>query len=78
MEKKEIYGYTGKILRVDLTTGSLSTEPTIPYARSWLGGAGINQRILYDEVRSWATPYAPANRLAFGAGPLVGTLAPGA
>jgi aldehyde:ferredoxin oxidoreductase len=78
MKKREIHGYAGKILRVDLTTGSISYEPTITYAREWLGGAGINQWLLYQEVRPWATPYAPANRLAFGVGPLVGTLAPGA
>ncbi len=40
MGKKEIYGYTGKILRVDLTTGSISDEPTIPYAREFDSGVG--------------------------------------
>ena len=71
MKKREIHGYAGKILRVDLTTGSISYEPTNPYAREWLGGAGINQWLLYQEVRPWVTPYAPANRLAFGVGALV-------
>jgi len=73
-----MYGYAGKILRVDLSSGSISVEPTMKYAREWLGGGGIDQWILYNEMKPWITPYAPANRLTFGAGPLVGTMAPGA
>lgn len=79
MENYErVYGYAGKILRVDLTSGRVLYEPTIKYAREWLGGGGIDQWILYNEVKPWVTPYAPANRITFGAGPLVGTTAPGA
>ena len=77
MGKQEIYGYAGKVLRIDLDALSVSVEPTIRYAREWLGGSGIGQWILYNEVGPRVTPYAPANRLIFGAGPLVGTLAPG-
>ena len=73
-----ICGYAGKIVRVDLSSASISLEPTMKYAREWLGGGGIDQWILYNEVKPWITPYAPANILTFGAGPLVGTMAPGA
>jgi len=73
-----MYGYAGKILRVDLSSASISLEPTMKCARQWLGGGGIDQWILYNEVKPWITPYAPANLLTFGAGPLVGTMAPGA
>lgn len=78
MEKGGLYAYAGKILRVDLGSGSFFCEPTAKYARDWLGGSGIAQWILYNELKPWVTPYAPANRLIFSAGPLVGTLAPGA
>ena len=78
MKKRDLYGYAGKILRVDLDSGIFYCEPTVNYAREWLGGSGIAQWILYNEVKPWATPYDPANRLVFSAGPLVGTLAPGA
>ena len=78
MKNNKMYGYVGKILRADLSTGSISYEPTMKYAREWLGGGGIDQWILYNEVKPWITPYAPANRLTFGVGPLVGTMAPGA
>ena len=67
----------GKILRVDLTSGEVSTEATEKYASEFLGGRGINAWILYQEVKPWVAPFDPANRLIFGAGVLGGTLAPG-
>ncbi len=73
-----LYAYAGKILRVNLTNRSVSTEPTSKYAREWLGSSGIAIKILYDETKPWVTPYDPANRLIFGAGALIGTPAPGA
>ena len=78
MAPSELYGYSGKILRIALTTGETSIEPTAPYAREWLGGSGLAQWLLYNEVKPGVTPLEPANRLIIGAGPLNGTLAPGA
>jgi aldehyde:ferredoxin oxidoreductase len=75
---ENIYGYAGKILRVNLSNGKVFTEPTLNYAREWLGSSGIAVKILYDELKSWVTPLDPANRLIFGCGPLIGTPAPGA
>lgn len=73
-----IYAYAGKILRVNLSNGKISEEPTSHYAKEWLGASGIAIKILYDELRSWVTPYEPANKLIFSAGALMGTIAPGA
>jgi len=73
-----IYAYAGQILRVNLSSGRISTEPTLNYAKAWLGSSGIAIKILYDGLRSWVTPYNPANKLIFGAGALIGTTAPGA
>ena len=78
MMKRKSYGYAGNILRVDLTTARHWTEPTSNFAPRFLGGRGINQWILLNEVRSWVTPFEPANILCFGAGALTGTLVPGA
>ena len=79
MEKiEQIFGYAGKILRVNLSNGETTTEPTMAYAGEWLGGPGIAVKILYDELRSWVTPFDPANRFIIGAGVLGGTTAPGA
>lgn len=79
MAKNEpLYSYAGKILRVNLSNGRVRTEPVHDYAREWLGSTGIAIKILYDELRSWVTPYDPANKIVFGAGVLTGTPAPGA
>jgi aldehyde:ferredoxin oxidoreductase len=78
MKATEVCGYAGKILRIDLSTGTVCIEPTTEYARKWLGGTGINQWILYQELKPWVTPYEPTNAIVIGAGPLVGTLVPGA
>ena len=43
-------GWTGNILRVDLTRMESWTEETEPYTALFIGGKGINVKILYDEV----------------------------
>lgn len=75
---KDIYAYAGKILRINLSNGQISYEPTLKYAREWLGSSGIAIKTLYDELKSWVTPYDPMNKLIISAGALVGTPAPGA
>ena len=77
-DTEKAFGYAGKILRINLGSGATTIEPTLNYAKEWLGGPGIAVKMLYDEMRSWVTPYEPANKLILGAGPLVGTTAPGA
>ena len=75
MSEKQ-FSLGGKVLRIDLTSGEVWTEPTRKYTQRFLGGRGIDNWILYNEVKPWVTPFDPANRLIFGAGVLVGTLAP--
>ena len=75
---EKLFAYAGKILRINLSDGRISTEPTAKYARDWIGASGIAIKILYDELKSWITPFDPANKLIFGSGPLVGTTTPGA
>lgn len=77
-EHNTLYAYGGQILRVNLSSREISTEPTSNYAKEWIGASGIAIKILYDELRSWVTPYEPLNKLIFGAGALLGTTAPGA
>ncbi len=50
MEKKaDVFGWRGKILRADLTTGKVWDED-LPrkYMEGYIGGAGVNARLLYD------------------------------
>lgn len=70
--------YGGKILRVDLTDNRTTTEPVAPYAERFIGGKGINAKILFDEVEPGTGPFDAGNLLLFGVGPLVGTAFPGA
>lgn len=76
--EKIIGGYTGRILRVDLTSKKIWTEETSKYSEGLLGSTSIAIDILYNELKEWTTPYDPMNRLIFGAGSLIGTPAPGA
>jgi len=72
-------GFAGRMLEVDLTAGTVSVKP-LPreMARRFIGGAGLNARLAYDAIPVGISPFAAENVLFFGAGPLVGTLAPGA
>jgi len=72
-------GYGGRILRVNLTTGEISTEPTPKeLAERFLGGRGFGIYFLYTEVPKGADPLGPENKLILSSGPLAGTLTPGA
>ena len=71
-------GWTGTILRVDLSSGNITREPLDPeFARTYAGGRGFGARILYDEVGPGVDPLGPANKLIVGVGPCNGTLVPG-
>lgn len=71
------YGYAGKILRVDLSSGKVEKEPLDEaMARKWLGGRGFNSRVQYYELRAGIDPLGPENKLMFGVGPLNGTNQP--
>lgn len=51
MPAKNVYGYAGKILRVDLTNEHFSEEVLDePTLRKWVGGVGLGAKCLYDEV----------------------------
>ena len=72
-------GYNGKILRVNLTTGSISTEAlTEQFCRKWLGGAGFIAYFLWKELKPGVDALSPDNKLIFANGPATGLLLPGA
>jgi len=69
-------GWTGKMLRVDLsksiyTIEDLDTETQ----RLFLGGHGVASKILMDEMDPKVDPLSPDNKLIFSTGPLTGTAA---
>ena len=67
-------GFMGRILRVNLTAGSISEE-IIPEdkVRKYLGGVGVATKYLYDEVPAGVDPLGADNKLIFMTGLLTGT-----
>jgi aldehyde:ferredoxin oxidoreductase len=65
-----MYGWTGKILRIDLSRGNCSVEDLpADLARQYVGGRGLGDRILFDEVAPRTDPLSPENKLIFRYGP---------
>ena len=65
-------GYTGKILKIDLTSGKTGEIPTKHYADRLIGGRGIAAGIYWDEVPPGVRAFDPENILIFITGPLAG------
>ena len=70
-------GWTGKLLRVNLTDGTHKVEE-IPedWRHEYVGGRGLAARYLYEELDPKVDPLAPENKLIFATGPLTGTPVP--
>jgi len=67
-------GYHGKILRVDLRDGRISTESLDQnLARDYVGGRGLGSAILWNELPPQTDPLSPENMLILATGPLNGT-----
>jgi aldehyde:ferredoxin oxidoreductase len=69
-----MYGWMGKILRVDLTKGKiLKKQLDRKVARGFIGGRGLNTKVLFDEVPAGIDPLGPKNVICLSSGPLTGT-----
>jgi aldehyde:ferredoxin oxidoreductase len=78
METQELWGYMGKILRVDLTRGSIQEEPLdSEMVEKYLGGSGFGAEYLYREVPPGVEWDDPENRIIMASGPLGGTTVSG-
>jgi aldehyde:ferredoxin oxidoreductase len=72
-----MYGWHGKLLRIDLTSKQTSIEEIDPQvSKDFIGGRGVAIRYLYDEVDPGVDPLSPQNKLIFATGPLTATTAP--
>ena len=75
---RKLWGYMGKILRVDLTSGTCSDEQLQPeLAENYLGGTGFGVEYLYREVPPGVEWDDPRNRIIMASGPVGGTLLAG-
>ena len=73
-----MYGWAGKILRLELGKKRISTISTDEYCGDFIGGLGIAQRIYWDEGHPDKDAFHPDNPLIFMTGPLAATSAPAA
>jgi len=74
----DYYGFAGRILKVDLTTGEIEKEPLdLDLSRKFLGGFGVGMKFLSDYLKQGIDPFSPENPIIISAGTLTGTLAPG-
>ena len=73
-----IFGWCGKILKVDLSNSRITELETMDYADRFLGGRGIATRIYWEEVGPDVGAFDPENHLIFMTGPLGATGAQGA
>ncbi len=69
-------GWTGKILRVNLTKGTVKSEPlNMEWADKYLGQRGLASKYLVEEINPKCDPLGPDNKVIFATGPLTGTCA---
>ena len=68
--------WAGKILRVNLTTGTVKSEPlNMEWARAYLGSRGLGTKYFVEEVDAKVDPLSPENKIIWATGPLTGTMA---
>jgi aldehyde:ferredoxin oxidoreductase len=73
----DYYGYMGKILHVNLTTGEIKTQDLdLKMARDYIGDWGIGAHLAYDLIKPHIDPLSEENYIIIGAGPLCGTICP--
>ncbi|MFN3737963.1 aldehyde ferredoxin oxidoreductase family protein [Hydrogenophaga sp.] len=68
--------WAGKILRVNLTAGTVKSEPlNMEWAHAYLGSRGLGSKYLISEIDPKVDPLSPENKLIWATGPLTGTMA---
>ena len=68
------YGYTGKILHVDLTPGTLTVEnPPEAFYRKYMGGSAMGMYYILRDTPAGVDPLAPENVLTIMASVTTGT-----
>ena len=71
-------GYGGRILTVDLSTGSSRIDTfDDQFARLYLGGNGMAVRLLYDRLQPGIDAFDPSNCIVLAVGPVTDSNIPG-
>ena len=67
------YGWTGTILRINLSNNEVQTQSIEPYIERFIGGRGIIAKLYWDEVSEKTDALQPDSPLMFMTGPLAGS-----
>lgn len=69
--------YNGKVMRVNLTTGAITTEPlNMDDAIKFIGGRGLGTKMLMDEIDPKIDALSVDNKLIYITGPATGCAVP--
>ncbi|MGD0027846.1 MAG: aldehyde ferredoxin oxidoreductase family protein [Candidatus Bathyarchaeia archaeon] len=72
-----LFGYAGRVLHVDLSSGKTQVEPlNEDYAKKYIGGIGLGIRMWLDNSKAGVDPFSPENPLILVTGPIAGTVWP--
>lgn len=70
---QRLYGYSGKIIRINLSTKEISFFSTYKYVPKYVGGRMIINRIFWDEVKPGTKAFDEGNKFIYMTGPATGT-----
>jgi len=72
-----MYGYSGKILHIDLTTKKHWTEEKPEeWYKIYIGGVSMASRLCWENIKPKCDPYSPDNPICFANGIFTGTPVP--
>ena len=75
--KKPLMAYTGKVIKIDLTTKTVSEYPFSDKERElFVGGKIMAAKIIYDNIKQKIDPYSPENMIVITTSPLNAVGAP--
>jgi aldehyde:ferredoxin oxidoreductase len=73
-EDRVVFGFHGRLLHIDLSSGAYSWQDIEEgRLRAFLGGIGLGTSLLFDLTPAEVDPLSPANPLIFASAPLAGT-----
>jgi aldehyde:ferredoxin oxidoreductase len=72
-----LFGYAGRILHVDLTTGKTTTEKlNEETAKKYVGGIGLGMKLWLSNSKAGVDAFSPENPLVLSVGPISATMLP--
>ncbi len=72
----EWYSWVGQVLDIDLTSEKITRRSSDHYFPNFLGGRGLEAKVLWDEVPPEVKAFDPENHIIFAPSTLTGTNSP--